>query len=221
MRLVQNFESVLSRFERRRCDTRLIEALSHMPGLQASVLTDRDEAERLLDSLRESLEEQQEGVIEDTEVEWDEVHNGYRLVLTTHFQDAIFGTEIGRALLTSAELRELRRLRQQLVELGEPPYILINGEAESVIGSRSELLQTVSAIGRKDLSIQRYKGLGEMNPSQLWETTMDPEQRTLLQVALEDAVEADNVFTVLMGDQVEPRKAFIEAHAREVVNLDV
>ena len=105
--------------------------------------------------------------------------------------------------------------------MGRPPYILRVGDNDRTVGGLSELQQTVHDIGRRDLTIQRYKGLGEMNPDQLWETTMDPVQRTLLQVTLEDAVEADNIFTILMGDQVEPRKAFIEAHAREVVNLDV
>jgi DNA gyrase subunit B len=84
-----------------------------------------------------------------------------------------------------------------------------------------QVIETVKSLGQRGLSIQRYKGLGEMNPEQLWETTMDPTRRVLLQVTLENAYTAEEIFSILMGEQVEPRRQFIEQHALEVRNLDI
>ncbi|MBS1796647.1 MAG: hypothetical protein JSS81_22630 [Acidobacteria bacterium] len=120
-----------------------------------------------------------------------------------------------------AEFTEALKLKQTLENDFPAPFTLgENGKSEE-IATREELLERVLGAAKKDLSIQRYKGLGEMNPEQLWETTMDPEKRTLLQVRIEDAIETDEIFTVLMGDQVEPRRRFIETNALDVKNLDV
>ena len=105
-------------------------------------------------------------------------------------------------------------------ELAAPFVSGENGNSEEV-PTREALLEKVLAAAKKDLSIQRYKGLGEMNPEQLWETTMNPDKRTLLEVRIDDAVETDEIFTVLMGDAVEPRRKFIEDNALDVRNLDV
>src|SRR5438876_686196 len=102
-----------------------------------------------------------------------------------------------------------------------PPFMTGSNGTSEEIATREELLERVLTAAKKDLSIQRYKGLGEMNPEQLWETTMNPEKRTLLQVRVDDAVETDDIFSVLMGDAVEPRRKFIEDNALDVRNLDI
>lgn len=108
------------------------------------------------------------------------------------------------------------------VFIAQPPlYRVKRGKEQNYFYSDSELNQYLKSIGRQNYSIQRYKGLGEMNPEQLWETTMNPETRTILQVTIDDAYKADETFTTLMGDKVEPRKDFILTHAKEVQNLDI
>lgn len=124
-------------------------------------------------------------------------------------------------LASYVEFQKAVELKRDLEENFAAPFVLgENGRSEE-IDSREDLLEKIMALAKKDLTIQRYKGLGEMNPEQLWETTMDPEKRTMLQVRIEDAVETDGLFTVLMGDQVEPRRKFIEDNALDVKNLDV
>ena len=120
-------------------------------------------------------------------------------------------------LATHVEFQRAAEIYRQLTPLHKPPFLV--GETE--LATREELLDHILAAAKKDVHIQRYKGLGEMNPEQLWETTMNPEARTLLQVRIDDAVETDEIFTVLMGDQVEPRRRFIENNALDVKNLDV
>jgi DNA gyrase subunit B len=107
--------------------------------------------------------------------------------------------------------------------MGEAPYSDTGEESSTpvVLESSKALVDHIVNLGKKGLTVQRYKGLGEMNPEQLWETTMNPEKRTLLQVGVEDAVLADEIFTTLMGDQVEPRRDFIYQNALYVSNLDI
>mgnify|MGYP004701280483 CR=1 FL=1 len=126
-------------------------------------------------------------------------------------------------ILSSHEYKLLLQAYRLVEDIcqGERAFIASEGKEEGIVGDRQELLDFFFERAKKGQYIQRYKGLGEMNPEQLWETTMDPDKRVLLQVKIEDAVEADEIFTVLMGDQVEPRREFIERNALNVSNLDI
>ncbi|HUR83693.1 MAG TPA: DNA topoisomerase (ATP-hydrolyzing) subunit B [Thermoanaerobaculia bacterium] len=128
---------------------------------------------------------------------------------------------INHDLLGQYELRQMVKSYEQLSAFGLPPYSVKTGEETTVYTTTDDLLDQIYKLAEKGLSIQRYKGLGEMNPEQLWETTMNPETRRLLQVTILDAVGADEIFTILMGDQVEPRRVFIQDNALEVKNLDI
>jgi DNA gyrase subunit B len=127
---------------------------------------------------------------------------------------------IGEAFVSSPEYKALYSAYEEFRDLDQPPLVVVDG-GETPVANREALLNLFLAEGQRGVSIQRYKGLGEMNADQLWESTMDPATRRLLQVRLEDEEVAENIFTTLMGDAVEPRRIFIEENALNVRNLDI
>jgi DNA gyrase subunit B len=157
------------------------------------------------------------GIAEEFNIENARYH---RIILMT---DADVDGEHIRILLLTFFFRYMRPLIEKgYLYIAQPPlYKITKGKTVEYAFSEQERLQKAKQLGETGLGIQRYKGLGEMNPQQLWETTMDPESRMMLQVTIENAVEADELFTILMGEAVEPRKVFIEQHAKDVVNLDI
>jgi DNA gyrase subunit B len=156
---------------------------------------------------------------------------GYKTELTTDEEHGLWEIETVSAtginlaidwnLASYVEFQKAVELYMTLEDSLAAPFVSGENGSTEEVPTREALLDKVLAAAKKDLTIQRYKGLGEMNPEQLWETTMNPDKRTLLEVRIDDAVETDSIFTVLMGDQVEPRRKFIEANALDVRNLDV
>ena len=137
---------------------------------------------------------------------------------------AIGAVRIGPGLIFSSVFQKCLLLGKKIIKYDFPPFVVFHKEKKYeplTTNDQSELLDFFMQEGKKGLTIQRYKGLGEMNPDQLWKTTMDPEKRILLQVKVEDILETDEIFTVLMGEEVEPRKEFIQSNALEVSTLDI
>jgi len=155
------------------------------------------------------------------QIEQDVEYGSHQVIFETQEDGAPIRTVLDSSLFSAPEFLELRALQEVFKNYGKPPFKLVTNGSDEKIPRIEMLIDFIKTQGRKGLVIQRYKGLGEMNPDQLWETTMDPEKRTLLQVEIQDMVEADGLFTVLMGDQVEPRRDFISNNALNVRNLDI
>ena len=148
----------------------------------------------------------------------DEMHSTYKV----SFREGTEGERtIDKELATQPEYRRLRSISKQIADFNKPPFVVINKDSRAEINNCVDLLEHIKSVGMKGASIQRYKGLGEMNAGQLWDTTMDPATRRLLQVRIDDAVETDVIFTTLMGESVEARRNFISEYALDVKNLDI
>jgi DNA gyrase subunit B len=158
---------------------------------------------------------------EDVRVEKDEEHGIFEVVCVVGLNGRAWEARLGRVLSSSGHFRRAKHQLARIAPLRVGPYHLERNGERTTIETLHDLVDHVYEAAKRGLNIQRYKGLGEMNPRQLWETTMDPDNRRLLQVTVEDAARADELFTVLMGDAVEPRRRFIEENALEARNLDI
>lgn len=170
---------------------------------------------------QELLEAVDKGGLKSVRVRSAPLGTGFEAVVETSAAASRRKTVVGWALVASPEFREIRKLFREATAGLDLPFVVARGGQEEVFEDYLSLVAHVEALARKGIAVQRFKGLGEMNAEELWETTMDPTRRTLLRVSVEDPVEADEVFTVLMGDQVEPRREFISANAHNVRNLDI
>jgi len=169
------------------------------------------------------------------ELTWNSERDVYEMTVTPSFgkwgqlsgkmpNKKVKPIKIGRSLIYSGDFQKSLLLSKNIFKYDSPPFFIFNKDDENNfirINDKKDLFSFFMEEGKKGLGIQRYKGLGEMNPIQLWETTMNPDRRTLLQVKVEDVVETDEIFTVLMGEAVEPRREFITSNALEVSVLDI
>ncbi|MAI26821.1 MAG: DNA topoisomerase (ATP-hydrolyzing) subunit B [Myxococcota bacterium] len=219
-------QKMLDRFQIRLFDERIIDAAANL-GLPTR--EDLDDGPALLDQIAPKIEAEltrleggEVGTI-DWSLEEDRDHNAFRLVAKLRRGGQTLRTAIDAGVLASADFQRLLRCQSNSSDLGAGPYVerTVGDGDETQHLKSTRLLASILARGSKGVSLQRYKGLGEMNAEQLEETTMKPENRVLLQVRVDDIVEADDVFTTLMGEVVESRRQFIEANALNVENLDV
>jgi DNA gyrase subunit B len=200
----------------------VLETLVYTPALSADLLGKRKEVESWCAELQEILNKIETGTHSyNVLVEEDKECNLFMPIVEITAHGVPHKHAFGRDLFSSSEYTKIVDLGSKLQGLLEEGAYVQRGERTLEVSSFAEALSWLMVEARRGINTQRYKGLGEMNPEQLWETTMDPESRRMLVVTIEDAIAADQMFTTLMGDQVEPRRDFIETNALSVVNLDV
>jgi len=208
---VQEYEQMATKLARRLRDPKLVELLS-----ESELDKKTDFAERK--KLQELIKEIEKAKLKlEAKLEFDEEHSLHEIVL----RDGSADRKINWALAATPEYKRIRTLRQAISEHDKPPFAIAHNGDKVSKESAIALLAYVLEDAKKEFTITRFKGLGEMNPDQLWATTMNAETRTLLKVRLEDAVAAEEIFATLMGENVEERRKFIQDNALEVVNLDI
>ncbi|HSO40246.1 MAG TPA: DNA gyrase subunit B, partial [Labilithrix sp.] len=232
------FRRALSKIDRR-ADARIVAAVLRASGLGKNELRERSKVEAAVPLIRARLEKKYPDIFPLTiDIGWEAEHGAASLHIKPRPGSAAREVVLDWALVESAEYEELYSIEQDVRSIGPAPYFAQTtpktkaaddgeepaegaGKPETELEDSDALWEFIDQRGRKGWHIQRYKGLGEMNPEQLWETTLDPNARVMLQVRLDDAVQTDQIFTILMGDQVEPRRDFIETNALNVRNLDI
>jgi DNA gyrase subunit B len=206
------YSKLLAMVEKKGTPRVLVELLLKGQVKDAEAFTDMARLQELIKPLRAT------GA--DVVLEKDEEHGVFEIVLQLGTNGQTRETRVGEAFVSSPEYKAFYSAYEEFRDLDQPPLVVVDG-GETPVASRDALLSLFLAEGQRGVTIQRYKGLGEMNAEQLWESTMDPVTRRLLQVRLEDEEVAENIFTTLMGDAVEPRRLFIEENALNVRNLDI
>jgi DNA gyrase subunit B len=219
---VLRYHRLLDKVDKRR-DGRVLDAALSAASLDERALRTPKLLEAQSKALREALAKAHPGETLSVEIAEDPEHGCQKLVVRLGHNGAMRETALDHVLVTGPDFDDLKKLRKEFAALGEAPYELTTKDGASAQSAKNaiELVDLLKRAASKGLEIQRYKGLGEMNAEQLWETTMDPARRTLLEVHADDMAEAELMFTTLMGDAVEPRREFIEKNALDATNLDI
>ena len=207
---IQEYDQVAAKLGRRLGDPKLVDILAEGDLEKKTDFADKKKLQELAKAIEKANLELESKLV------YDEEHSLHELLLTNGGE-----RKINWALAATAEYKRLRTLRQAIQENDRPPFTIQHNGDKVTRDNSSALLGYVLEDAKKEFTITRFKGLGEMNPDQLWATTMNAESRTLLQVRLEDAVAAEDIFSTLMGENVEQRRKFIEENALDVVNLDI
>ncbi|MHB8622449.1 MAG: DNA topoisomerase (ATP-hydrolyzing) subunit B [Sulfuricaulis sp.] len=206
----------------RRYDAAALRCLIYLPRITPAQLKEKTQAGKVAQALQDRfISDSIHGSRHEVSLGIDTRNNLHELIVTRHEHGTATRTKIDAEFISSGEYVSMRALGERLENYFTGVVTIERADKNQKVSSINAMLDWLMAEARRGQTIQRYKGLGEMNPEQLWETTMDPTKRRLLKVNVDDAVAADEVFTMLMGDQVEPRREFIEKNALDVSNLDI